>query len=907
MNSELNFESMPFSFYNTLAREDGGSELEEEAGRRSRGAYRARPKAQQRSWRKPSQSGFPAYAGFQKSVPARAAQRGRFPRGHGRWISSWGLVEPDAIAAAAPAGSEYIRWTQSALNDVLGLQMPVDGVPGSAMRSAVRSFQRNEGLPVDGVVGPDTERALLAARGRQPAGDGAPEPDAAAAGSKPAPGPSPAEPAEEMELEWETFNKPSGRAVMNKLLKFSPEPFESEFGEAFESFETEQSGFEQESSFNYARTPGPGAFAKPGVKPRQIPRGAPMPATRTRRRIDLGEVVICGGKPFAVLDHFKFDKSILRKDSTRDHLAQVDAIAREIMRRAARRKPVPSVCIVGHTDVSGKLDYNYGLGLRRAKAVKQALCMALGNQAGSLTFVVNSMGETDPAQSAATPAARAANRRVEVHLLSEPVQGEKCEALKKLPPEGPGCGVPRPSPAREREISQELQEWEQTAPRRAASVQPKLCLYLESSNSSHRNHFQHQAAGTARRIAAIGSPNAANCAPKVGATSFKTGADIIAAIRAAWECSGKKPLQTVHIFGHSFPSGVIGADAETGLYQNSYFLGAGTRANGARSIADIPTDILSENVIFVLHGCNQAYGCDERGDHDNFAQSLLEHLAGALKNPKVFGHYNSGCAGRNNSWCAYSKSAPKGKAHVGPDYIEPGGCTPPSKKELEFDFAASPASLGDSFRRSAYDPERAASPPVRPAFRLACGAGCAPRRQAECHAILDRALQDAIALARHAARKLSAKPMDMKTMRMFQFFFGREPSQASSAADKRTSAAVVAQRFLASAQELRGGRWSRFRCASPDASPNTHAITGGAREVVLHPRFWEGSPQPGGSRRAFRAGAILRAMLHQLFQEFVLHDPAEQRRGSARCYEAFALKLAGEGGARPDRPCAASA
>ena len=92
-------------------------------------------------------------------------------------------------------------------------------------------------------------------------------------------------------------------------------------------------------------------------------------------------------------------------------------------------------------------------------------------------------------------------------------------------------------------------------------------------------------------------------------------------------------------------------------------------------IADIPTDILSDNVILVLHGCNQAYGCNEKGDDDNFARSLLEHLSGTLKNPQVFGHYNAGCAGRNNSWCQYSKTRPKGRSNSVPVYKDPGGCT----------------------------------------------------------------------------------------------------------------------------------------------------------------------------------------------------------------------------------------
>jgi peptidoglycan hydrolase-like protein with peptidoglycan-binding domain len=60
-------------------------------------------------------------------------------------------------------GSEYVRWVQSMLNRVLGLQLPINGIMGVETRSAVRSFQEQQGLPADGIVGPDTEEALRAA------------------------------------------------------------------------------------------------------------------------------------------------------------------------------------------------------------------------------------------------------------------------------------------------------------------------------------------------------------------------------------------------------------------------------------------------------------------------------------------------------------------------------------------------------------------------------------------------------------------------------------------------------------------------------------------------------------------------------------------------------------------------
>jgi outer membrane protein OmpA-like peptidoglycan-associated protein len=383
--------------------------------------------------------------------------------------------------------------------------------------------------------------------------------------------------------------------------------------------------------------------------------------------ITLPPIVICGGEPFSSLDNFSFGKSTLRKDATRNHPAQIDAIAREIKKRAARGRPVPSLCIVGRTDVVGAQNFNYKLGLDRARSVKAALCEALGSYADNMTFAVSSLGEMDQTPTGNSPASRGRNRRVDVHLLSEQTDGERC---------GPAGGrrLPRDMTTFPVASAQREQEFEQAAPARGVRVQPKLCLYQEANNSSQRNHFHHQAQGTARRIGAIGSPNASACNPRIGPTPYSTGADIINAIRAAWQCTGRRPIQSVHIFGHSGSDGLYGNTLDrSGLYQNSISLDPASRSSGGRNISEIPTNILANDVIFVLHGCNQASPCNVQGNDDNFARSLLEHLSGALTNPRVYGHYNSGCAGRNNSWCLYSRTNPRG-ANSRPDYTDPGGC-----------------------------------------------------------------------------------------------------------------------------------------------------------------------------------------------------------------------------------------
>jgi outer membrane protein OmpA-like peptidoglycan-associated protein len=70
------------------------------------------------------------------------------------------------LAGVSRSSPQYIAWVQQSLNEVLGARLVVDGISGTATRSAVRSFQQRHGLAVDGVVGAQTEaRLALALRG----------------------------------------------------------------------------------------------------------------------------------------------------------------------------------------------------------------------------------------------------------------------------------------------------------------------------------------------------------------------------------------------------------------------------------------------------------------------------------------------------------------------------------------------------------------------------------------------------------------------------------------------------------------------------------------------------------------------------------------------------------------------
>jgi len=92
---------------------------------------------------------------------SRPVGRRWFPPTRPRWRRGLAIFPPLMIEEE-PQGANYIRWVQTSLNRIMGLRLDVHGIMEPQTRSAIRSFQRRQGLPVTGTVGPETEQALVA-------------------------------------------------------------------------------------------------------------------------------------------------------------------------------------------------------------------------------------------------------------------------------------------------------------------------------------------------------------------------------------------------------------------------------------------------------------------------------------------------------------------------------------------------------------------------------------------------------------------------------------------------------------------------------------------------------------------------------------------------------------------------
>lgn len=103
---------------------------------------------------------------------------------------------------------------------------------------------------------------------------------------------------------------------------------------------------------------------------------------------------------------FDFDKSVLKEQGK----AELHNLGDNIKSQGSH---VGDIDIVGYTDSKGSEEYNQGLSVRRALAVKDYL---VSEGVDATLIDVSGKGESDPVASNDTEEGRARNRRVEIHV-----------------------------------------------------------------------------------------------------------------------------------------------------------------------------------------------------------------------------------------------------------------------------------------------------------------------------------------------------------------------------------------------------------------------------------------------------------------------------------------------------------
>jgi OOP family OmpA-OmpF porin len=126
--------------------------------------------------------------------------------------------------------------------------------------------------------------------------------------------------------------------------------------------------------------------------------------------------------------HFGFDKDALTKQAKED----LDKMAEVVPNTKGY-----ILTVEGATDSVGNADYNYGLSQRRADAVIQYLAAEHGIPAHKIYLI--GLGKDKPVESNKTREGRAANRRVDVHLMSNTTEGG-------APAQQPAAAANQPAP-----------------------------------------------------------------------------------------------------------------------------------------------------------------------------------------------------------------------------------------------------------------------------------------------------------------------------------------------------------------------------------------------------------------------------------------------------------------------------
>jgi len=148
--------------------------------------------------------------------------------------------------------------------------------------------------------------------------------------------------------------------------------------------------------------------------------------------------------PYLILDGFMTDKWSLTDGSPEAIRlsGMVSAFTNKVILSSKTTHPIAGIRLIGHTDNTGREQYNKGLGDRRALAVKIALQDKLKGLLGLVPDIVVEPGPgySKPRADNDTPEGRAANRRVEVFITTRDV------TPPPLPPPFPPTVTKEPAP-----------------------------------------------------------------------------------------------------------------------------------------------------------------------------------------------------------------------------------------------------------------------------------------------------------------------------------------------------------------------------------------------------------------------------------------------------------------------------
>src|SRR5215213_1691982 len=400
-------------------------------------------------------------------------KNGRSKRNRSRFFrwDKFGFDTNELEVAVDRKSASYIKWVQGSLNSILGLKLATDGAMGPQTRSAIRSFQQKNGLVVDGLLGSQTEAALIRAGAIPPTDSSgtirAPQTqvplyrddpgkilststqcETPALKSIPLLGPSivscltvevPIDKVrwllnhslQEKGTNWvkqlnlditkrlqkvqvtiELFRvipvRPDDLRVVAEMRKYMAAKGIPYYSSAL-------------AELNLRETIQTNLGVSLEALYRQAGVLGVLPADEYRRYF----VFVYATFPDSVkqylrpvgnyvLDRFEFDKSALRDF----HLPIVRSMARDVVDSWETSQRVIGIHLRGHTDERGTLDYNYELGSRRADTVKQELKIeiakivpaALLPKLDVIKVAVGSLGKDEPVSKTDS----SLNRRVEV-------------------------------------------------------------------------------------------------------------------------------------------------------------------------------------------------------------------------------------------------------------------------------------------------------------------------------------------------------------------------------------------------------------------------------------------------------------------------------------------------------------